>query len=120
VGRCRRYPDFILLHARHGLLILEVKNWSLDSLRETDKVFASILTNQGLKRLPNPLEQAPQYALALSDLLARDPSLRLPEDEPYQGRLIVPYGYGVVLSRIIRRKFEENDLGEVIVPDRVI
>lgn len=66
VGRCRRYPDFILLHARRGLLILEVKDWSIDSLREIDKVSASILTDQGLKRLPNPLERARQYALVLS------------------------------------------------------
>ncbi len=119
VGRSRRYPGFILLHARRGLLILEVKDWSLGSLPEMDKVSASLLTDQGLKRLPNPLEQARRYALVLSDMLVRDPGLRVPEGEPHQGRLIVPYGYGVVLSRIPRRKFEESGLGEVIDPGRV-
>ena len=33
VGQKRRYPDFILLHPLRGLIILEVKDWSLDNIQ---------------------------------------------------------------------------------------
>lgn len=38
VGRRQRHSDFILLHPARGLLLLEVKDWRLDSLRRVDKV----------------------------------------------------------------------------------
>ena len=32
VGRRTLHPDFVILHPRRGLLILEVKDWKLESI----------------------------------------------------------------------------------------
>ena len=38
----------------------------------------------------------------------------------FQGKLVFPWGYGVVLANISRKNFQLTDLGQVIPPDRVI
>jgi hypothetical protein len=32
IGPARHYPDFLILHPSRGLLLLEVKDWKLDTL----------------------------------------------------------------------------------------
>jgi len=120
IGPSRLHPVFVILHPRRGLLIVEVKDWKVDTIKAADKQSFTIITNHGLKTLPNPLEQARHYAQAVSDLLQSDPLLRVNDGGRYQGRLCLPYGYGVVLSNIHRKAFEDTDLGNVIEPSRVI
>ena len=43
VGKRPRYTDFIVLHPARGLLLLEVKDWKLDTLQKIDKVSATLL-----------------------------------------------------------------------------
>ncbi len=119
VGASTRHPDFVVLHPRRGLLILEIKDWKLETIQKADKASFTIHTDRGHKTVSNPLEQARQYAQIISNLLERDPLLRR-EGGRYDGRLCLPYGYGVVLPNISRKMFEKTDLGEVLEPDRVI
>lgn len=120
LGPRDRHPDFVILHPRRGLLILEVKDWRVDSIQSISRVSATIQTPQGLKEVANPLEQARQYAHVITDLLTRDPLLTTPADHAHAGQLVCPYGYGIVLANITRRQFESTDLGEVLNPDLVI
>lgn len=113
VGRRQRYSDFIILHPNRGLLLLEVKDWKLDTIRAIDRVSASILTSNGLKTVSNPLEQVRQCTYRLIERLQQDPQL-VHAGGRYQGHLVFPYGYGVVLSNITRKQFESTDLGEVL------
>lgn len=107
IGPKRQHPDFVVLHPRHGLLVFEVKDWALSSLRRIDKFSADLqLENGRLTHVPNPLEQARSYAHAVVDRLATDPALRAPSGK-YQGRLCFPYGYGVVLTNITRRQLDD-------------
>lgn len=119
IGPSQLHPDFVILHPRRGLLILEVKDWKLDTIKAADRKSVTLVTDRGLKAVPNPLEQARSYALAVSDLLQGDPLLRV-EAGRYQGRLCVPYGFGVVLANIHRKAFAEAGLDQVIEPHRVI
>lgn len=119
VGRRQRYADFIVLHPRRGLLFLEVKDWKLESLQAIDKVSATILTPAGRKVVSNPLEQARQCMYVLIDRLKLDRQLVHGEGR-YQGNLVCPHGFGVVLSSITRRQFDGTDLGEVIPAHQVI
>lgn len=119
IGPSMLHPDFIVLHPGRGLLILEVKDWKLDTIRSMSKSDASLLTSQGLKRAANPLEQARQYAHAVVRLLEGDPQLVFTSGR-MQGKLAFPWAYGVVLSNISRRQFAGTDLGEVMEPHRVI
>ncbi len=119
IGPARLHPDFIILHPRRGIIILEVKDWRCDSIQRIDPYEATILTNGGPVAQKNPLQQARGYALAVVDILKTDPQLIWAEGKQ-QGKLLFPWTFGVVLTRISRREFEQTDLGEVIEPHRVI
>ncbi len=120
IGTKSSHPDFVVLNPRRGLLIVEVKDWKLETIKAADRVGVTLHTNTGLKVESNPLEQARQYAQVVADLLARDPQLTDQDDGRYQNRLCFPWGYGVVLANISRKAFEGTDLGQVIHPGRVI
>jgi hypothetical protein len=120
IGTKYQHPDFIVLHPRRGLLILEVKDWKIDSIQKIDPVRATLLTAQGATTCANPLLQVRQNAFAVKNSLERDPQLLAPEAHPYAGTLVCPYGYGVVLSEITRRQFDATNLGEVLPPHLVI
>ncbi len=120
VGPRSLHPDFVILNPRRGLLIVEVKDWKLDSIRAADKATFTLLTDRGQKLEANPIEQARQYAHSVADLLERDPLLTRSEAGRYQNRLSFPYGYGVVFANIDRKSFERTDLGLAIDPARVI
>jgi hypothetical protein len=114
------HPDFLVLHPRRGLLVIEVKDWKLDTLRKIDKLSATLLADGREKREANPLEQARQYAFGVCRLFESDPA---PVGEPgsaYPGRLVFPWGYGVALANISRKAFADTDLADVLSPERVI
>jgi superfamily I DNA and RNA helicase len=113
------HPDFVIFNPRRGLLVLEVKDWKLDTIRDIDRLSVSILTPNGLKRVANPLEQARQYVHEVSNLLQRDPQLTINSGR-LQGTLVFPWSYGVVLTNISRKQFDSTNLGEVIESHRVI
>ena len=119
VGRGNVHPDFIVFNPRRGLLVLEVKDWRLDSIQAMDRNSVDLITEHGIKRKPNPLEQARQYAHQVVDLLKADAQLTFSSGR-VQGQLFFPWGYGVVLANITRKQFESTNLGEVIEPQRVI
>ncbi len=120
VGPSSAHPDFLILHPRRGLLVIEVKDWKLETIRRMDRTSAQILVNGRETRQANPMEQARQYAFIVNRLLETDPLLIQPPGAKYQGRLVFPWGYGVALTNITRRGFEKTDLAEVLPPHQVI
>ncbi|HEY8445716.1 MAG: NERD domain-containing protein [Gammaproteobacteria bacterium] len=120
VGRRYQRPDFIVLHPRRGLLVLEVKDWKLQTIQSITRNSVTLLTQRGLVHEGNPIEQARQYAIGIKELLERDRQLQAPAGHPYQGKLAFPYGFGVVLTEITRKQFDSVDLGEAIPGHLVI
>jgi hypothetical protein len=119
IGERTQHPDFIVFHPHRGLLVLEVKDWKLDTIQNIDKQSATILTNQGAKQVLNPLEQARQYLYAVTNKLEKDPQLVWPSGS-LKGKPFFPYGHGVVLANISRKQFDATDLGEVLPAHLVI
>ena len=123
LGRQRRYPDYIILHPGRGLLFLEVKDWKLDTLKRLTPRDAEIYTQQGLKTVSNPLEQARQCALVAVNRLQRDPHL-MQTDGRFKGNLCFPRGHGVVFPNITRKQWNEAiseaDQELVLPPHRLI
>lgn len=113
IGPKQRRPDFVVLHPRRGFLILEVKDWRIDTIHALDKASVTLATDRGLVVTTNPLAQARSYALELAVALERDPALRQLPGHPRAGKLILPYGYGVILSHISRAEFDANQIGDV-------
>jgi hypothetical protein len=120
VGLKQRHPDFVVFHPRRGLLVLEVKDWKADTIRHADSTQFTLVTERGLVKEANPLLQARAYALEIGVVLERDPALRHPEGSRHAGKLIMPWGWGVVLANITRRQFDEGGLGEVLPEHLVI
>jgi hypothetical protein len=119
IGATGHHPDFLILHPRRGLLVLEVKDWKTDTLHSIDKSRAVILTASGLKETVNPFEQARGYAHDIVTLLERDSALvRL--GGTHRGKLAFPWSYGVVLTHITRAQFEKAELGQAIPANRVL
>jgi len=107
IGRKRLHPDFIILHPARGLIVLEVKDWRVETIRQINPFSVTLLTQDGEKEEKNPLEQARDYAIAIKELLEHDKFLVQSEGR-YQGNLAFPYSYGVVLTNITRRVFESQ------------
>jgi len=119
IGPANSHPDFIILHPQRGILILEVKDWKPDNIRSATKQSFELLLSTGIKHLINPLEQARQYAHAVSNVLQKDPQLTL-NSGVKAGHLVFPWSYGVVFPNIVRSVFDSSGLCEVIEPSRVI
>ncbi|WP_426689450.1 3'-5' exonuclease [Rhodanobacter ginsengiterrae] len=120
VGLKQRHPDFVIFHPRRGLLVLEVKDWKADTIRHADSTQFTLVTERGLIKENSPLLQARAYALEIGVVLERDPALRHPEGSRHAGKLIMPWGWGVVLANITRKQFDEGALGEVLPEHLVI
>ena len=119
VGHRHQHPDFVVMHPRRGILILEVKDFRLSTLIQANKQTCDIHGELGPKTIPNPLEQARQYAHQVVNALERDPQLVQPEGR-HQGKLAFPWSYGVVLPNITRAQFDKAELAHAIEPHRVI
>jgi len=119
VGVKQRQPDFVVLHPRRGLLVLEVKDWKLDTLHDLNKHVAELRTDRGLVKQVNPLLQARDILLELVDTLKRDPALVHPADHAYAGKLVLPWGHGVVLAGMSRASFEQQEF-EGALPSHLV
>lgn len=119
VGKKQLHPDFIVLHPSRGLFILEVKDWKLDTIQNINPSTVTLLTDNGIKEVKHPLQQARDYALAVNEMLEKDPAL-MQQEGNHQGKLVIPYGYGVVFTNITRKAFNESELPAVFEEHLVI
>lgn len=118
IGEKTRYPDFVICHPERGILVLEVKDWGVMTIININKEKADILTEQGIKKVSNPLEQARQGMVEITRILERDPQL-ISSDGKWQGKLLFPYAHGVVFPNITRAQFNSVKLGAVI-PEHLV
>lgn len=119
VGPRHQHPDFVVMHPRRGILILEVKDWRLSTILQANPQTWDIHTETGPKTLPSPLEQARQYAHQVVHALERDRQLVQP-DGRHRGKLAFPWSYGVVLPNITRAQFDKAELHHALEPHRVV
>ncbi|BEP45979.1 nuclease-related domain-containing DEAD/DEAH box helicase (plasmid) [Variovorax sp. V15] len=119
IGPRQCHPDFVVLHPSRGLLILETKDWRLDTIQQASRGDWLIAPDGVAKSVPNPIEQARHQALQVVDTLKRDAQL-IQHEGKWKGMLTFPWSYGVVLTRITRKQFEAAGLGSAIEPNRVV
>ena len=119
IGARLAHPDFVVIHPRRGLLVLEVKDWRLATIQRADRQTWEIIADGVPKSVINPLEQARQYAHQVVNALERDPQLVQPQGN-HHGKLAFPWSYGVVFPNITRKQFESAELRHAIEPQRVL
>jgi hypothetical protein len=119
VGPLNLHPDFILLHPKYGLLVLEVKDWKKETLVGANKKTFTLRKLSWEYAADNPFVQARKNQHAVTNVLVRDKAL-INTSGQRQGKLLFPVTCGVVLTGITRRQFDELGLASVIGPELVI
>lgn len=119
IGPKQTHPDFVLLHPRRGLLILETKDWKLETIQRATRQMWEIFGSNGIKVVINPLAQARHCAIQVVNALERDAQLVQAAGD-HQGKLAFPWGHGVVFTHITRKQFDAAGLGDAIESHYVI
>lgn len=89
VGPKQTHPDFVVLHPRRGALILETKDWHLETIRRATKQYFEIAPGDIPKTVINPLAQARHCAIQVINALEKDKQL-IHADGPHRGKLAFP------------------------------
>ena len=119
IGPRARQPDFVVLSPRWGMLLLEVKDWKLSTLGAGTRDAVDLHTPRGRVTQPHPLRQARDCTLELVDLMKEDPAL-VHGDGPFAGRLLFPYGWGVVMAGLRRAETADTDFDTLFPPARTL
>lgn len=119
VGPKQTHPDFVVIHPRRGILILETKDWRIETVQEASRQAWTLLVDGRPKTVANPALQARHCALQVVHALERDPQL-VHADGPHAGKLAFPWGSGVVFTNITRKQFEQSGLDQTIDAQLVI
>lgn len=88
LGRSQVHPDFVLIHPDHGLIVLEVKDWSLRRIHRLGK--AHVVVDGREYRMP--VEQARDYVFKATRGMSFSP----------------PFAYGVVLPNHTRADLDRK------------
>ena len=104
-------PDFLLFADDIGLIIFEVKDWSLDQIKEVNPHYFVIDINGTPEQRKNPLYQARDYFGSIMDLIKKDGYLI--SKEPYaKGKSKIPINTGVVFPNINKYEYLEKGIGK--------
>ena len=109
VGPKQSHPDFVVMYPRHGILILETKDWKLETIQQISRYGCDLLIYGQITVVINPLQQARHSAIQVVNTLERDPLLIQP-NSPHKGKLAFPWGHGMVfirITRITRKEFDD-------------
>ena len=119
IGPRARQPDFVVLSPRWGVLLLEVKDWKRSTLVGGTRDAVELATPRGRSTVAHPLRQARDVVLELVDLMQADPQLVHPQG-PFAGRLLFPYGWGVVMSGLRQVDVADSDFRELFPDARTL
>ncbi len=119
VGPFGRHPDFVTLHPQQGIVVLEVKDWRLDTIANANSKQVELITDRGNVTTDNPFEQVRRYMFNVVNALQHDPLL-VNERGSFKGKPVFSFGHGVAFTNITSKQFEQTDLREVFPPARCI
>jgi hypothetical protein len=119
IGPRARQPDFVILSPRWGVLLLEVKDWRRATLAAATRDVVELDTARGRVAHAHPLRQARDCMMELVDLMQADPAL-VHAGGAFAGRLLFPYGWGVVFSGVRRDEVQGSDWDEVFPAARTL
>lgn len=98
-------PDFMVLDPKHGVLILEVKDWGKANIVGADPMTIKIMVGGGkTEKRKNPIRKCKVYLEEASEKLSQEPTLIGKFD-----KLLFPIDYFVVFPNLTEQEF--LDLG---------
>ncbi|WP_411347225.1 3'-5' exonuclease [Paenibacillus sp. WLX2291] len=111
-----RRPDYVIIGPDLGLLVLEVKDYTENTLHTLSPDDWHIHTQKGtgsLETVKNPITQARNYAFHIHNKLKQDRNL-LQQEGAYANSLKFRYGYGVVFTRMKEAQIIRNEIHRCI------
>ncbi|USG66626.1 NERD domain-containing protein [Brevibacillus ruminantium] len=112
-----RRPDFVIIGPDLGLVVLEVKDYTGNTIYKINNDDWTLhKADGGMVTTKSPLKQARDNARLLVDQLKKDRNL-LQENTSY---LKFSYGYGTVFTRLKQEYFLKHNLYHVIEPQFVL
>ncbi|MBP0999748.1 UvrD-helicase domain-containing protein [Serratia fonticola] len=121
-GEAHRHPDFIVFSPEIGIFFIEVKDWFASRIKSICKSHLVYESQDGSITHQNPIEQVRRYAFETTNSLKKDPQL-IQEKERYKGNFCLPYGYGVYLSNITRKQFNQlfpDETSKSVLPSELV
>lgn len=119
LGSVRTEPDFILFGKKLGLLVLEVKDWTLHQIKAYNPFeFTLSLSGKTVKKI-NPDKQVKGYVNALMERLKSCQEF-LSDHPGREGRLKIPIGRMVVFPNVEREAYCDRALQWLIPLERVL
>lgn len=119
IGPRARQPDFVVLSPRWGVLLLEVKDWRRSTLGPATRDAVVLKTPRGSVTVAHPLRQARDYAIELVRLMEHDPAL-VHASGAFAGRLLFPYGWGVVMASLRAADVQGSDFENLFPASRTL
>ena len=122
-------PDFLVLGSDIGLVLVEVKDWSIDRIRSANRDTFEIFTGSYLETRTNPEKQVEGHFRALNQEIERyrhtDPEkyqILLAVNGNYQGRPAVSITYLIAFPHITAPEWQTSDLQlyHMLNPERVL
>jgi hypothetical protein len=108
-------PDFILYNPDVGLIVFEVKDWTIDQICEVNPKTFKVRFGFKEESRTNPHEQARVYVHNLLECLRSDGRL-CNKDGFAQGKPKIPISHGVVFPNINSYEYKERFTHDGIIP----
>lgn len=109
-----RRPDFVIIGPDLGLVVLEVKDYTVNTLYELYPDEWRIYSSAGtLETVKNPYKQARENAFHVVNLLKKDKNL-VQLGGQFHGHLKFPYGFGAVFTRLKQTHVVKHQLHRLI------
>jgi hypothetical protein len=119
IGKLGAEPDFVLFGKNLGLLVLEVKDWTLQQIKAYTPFEFTLRIAGKTEKKPNPDKQAKGYVNALMEKLKAFPEF-LSDLPGHEGGLKIPIGRMVVFPNVDRRAYCERALHWLIPIERTL
>ena len=114
-----RRPDIIAYIPTLGLLLYEVKDWSISNILEANPDTWKVKHGSSIKKTQSPYKQARKYYFNLSKVLEKK-DLLIAKEGDHEGKLKIPVAVAVILPNIRKADFIKKSLNEVLEIDKCL
>lgn len=119
VGSTGKTPDFILFGKELGLLVLEVKDWTINQIIESSPFEFTVRISEKKEKRNSPDKQAKGYVNTLMDMLKKVPDF-LSSAPDHAGQLAIPIGRMTVFPNIRYEDYCDRGIQWLIPYERAL
>ncbi|MED0687264.1 nuclease-related domain-containing protein [Anoxybacillus ayderensis] len=113
-----KQPDFILFHEYQGIIIIEVKDYSKQSIKEINPDFWKIDVDGRIISVKSPIKQAIDYRNTLITVLSRENEL-LEKSGIYQRKLKIPIAIACIFPNLSVDEVKELGIERIIPKEQI-